>query len=297
MKIRFTDFWDNFSVHENLFTDYISTLVSELEISSNRHSQVDIEFFSVFPTPLEKAIRKYPLSREIFNKYNTKKSRIQVWFTGENIEPPLSRNLDLYLSFTQDSKANSVYFPLWKFDLDWFGTGRKNPRLNEAVSVQSLCLSRSTHPSKGKRACAFINNMTPQRKRMITDLNRVIPVDVFGASTGNPVASKIEASRDYLFTLCPENSLHRGYTTEKIVEAYASNTIPIYVGMLPRDHKFNLESFFYSESFDFSDDFLKTFSRFTMKEFDTMYEKPLFVEPPSLSELDTLGNLIKATFQ
>ena len=47
---------------------------------------------------------------------------------------------------------------------------------------------------------------------------------------GGPVASKLDFDRSHKFSIVCENTAHSGYTTEKLVEAFAAGCIPIYWG-------------------------------------------------------------------
>ena len=59
-------------------------------------------------------------------------------------------------------------------------------------------------------------------------------LDVFGSITGTRLGSdlfdKIEGYRDYRFTIVIENCQHDNYFTEKITDAFATGTIPVYWG-------------------------------------------------------------------
>lgn len=47
---------------------------------------------------------------------------------------------------------------------------------------------------------------------------------------GRAVVDKIQFESRHKFSICFENSSYPGYTTEKIIEAFAAKTIPIYWG-------------------------------------------------------------------
>jgi len=49
-------------------------------------------------------------------------------------------------------------------------------------------------------------------------------------NVGGPVKDKVDFCSGYKFNLALENCSSPGYTTEKIMEAYASNAVPIYFG-------------------------------------------------------------------
>lgn len=54
-------------------------------------------------------------------------------------------------------------------------------------------------------------------------------VDVYGTGY-RPIADKLEALRDYRFTIVVENCRRDYYFTEKLIDAFATGTVPIYWG-------------------------------------------------------------------
>lgn len=54
-------------------------------------------------------------------------------------------------------------------------------------------------------------------------------VDIYGYGY-NPIDSKREALDEYMFSITIENSIQRGYWTEKIVDCFATKTVPIFWG-------------------------------------------------------------------
>lgn len=55
-------------------------------------------------------------------------------------------------------------------------------------------------------------------------------VDVFGRGRKNEISRKIEALRDYRFSICMENYIADLYYTEKVLDCFLSGTIPIFWG-------------------------------------------------------------------
>ena len=81
--------------------------------------------------------------------------------------------------------------------------------------------------------CSIIasrKNFTPghQLRHKVVQ-NQYNGVDVFGYGY-NPVDSKREALDAYNFSITIENSMQPGYWTEKIVDCFATKTIPIFWG-------------------------------------------------------------------
>lgn len=66
---------------------------------------------------------------------------------------------------------------------------------------------------------------------------------------GKRVDNKIEFCRPYKFTIATENKACVGYTTEKIVNAMQSRTVPIYWGNLAINDDFNPKSFINVQKF------------------------------------------------
>lgn len=56
---------------------------------------------------------------------------------------------------------------------------------------------------------------------------------------GRCVDDKIEFQKKYRFTIAFENSIMDGYVTEKIIQAWASGTVPIYYGGNGVENDFN----------------------------------------------------------
>lgn len=83
---------------------------------------------------------------------------------------------------------------------------------------------------------AVISNASmgdPFRREFIERLSQYKPIAMGGRyrnNVGGPVKDKVDFCRGYKFNLALENCSSPGYTTEKIMEAYAANAIPIYYG-------------------------------------------------------------------
>ncbi len=65
----------------------------------------------------------------------------------------------------------------------------------------------------------------------------------FKNNVGGPVESKLEFQLKHKFAIAFENTSTSGYTTEKIVHAFSSNTVPIYWGNPDIEKEFNGDAF------------------------------------------------------
>lgn len=86
------------------------------------------------------------------------------------------------------------------------------------------------------RFCTFVcsnGRGSENRVQFFEALNARKPVDSGGKllnNVGRPVADKMAFQDEAHFSMAFENTCQPGYTTEKIVESFASCTIPIYYG-------------------------------------------------------------------
>ncbi len=84
-------------------------------------------------------------------------------------------------------------------------------------------------------------------------------IDCYGKYAGNSIEEKEDGLNPYYFSVTIENAIIRGYWTEKLLDAFATKTIPIYYG-----DKFSVNKFFNPEGIIYFD---------TIEEFDDTIEK------------------------
>lgn len=100
-----------------------------------------------------------------------------------------------------------------------------------------------------KGFCAFVcsnHRGSEQRIAFFEKLNAQRHVDSGGKllnNVGNPVKDKLEFQAAHRFSMAFENTSCPGYTTEKIVESFASGTIPVYYGDPCIVREFNPKAF------------------------------------------------------
>lgn len=100
-----------------------------------------------------------------------------------------------------------------------------------------------------RKFCSFVvsnaNYADPIREKFFKRLSQYKKVDSGGRymnNIGGPVKDKLDFCRGYKFNIAFENSAYPGYTTEKIMEAYAAESVPIYFGNPTIETDFRLES-------------------------------------------------------
>ena len=241
--IRFINFWKTSSgVQTGFFKPLFEQVYGEeVKIVTDPTEWVDLEIHSVFPPSggiVRKALRHFGLVKnsEInwFEISPKSKSGRKIWFTGENIRPPLHLDFDAYLSFDSDSvDTRNIYFPLWALNINWFdkegihGFVGVTPTQNELLNPRSV----DKDGLKERKFCvSFIGNPENMRLGVIKALENRAKVDLFGRISGIHIKNKIEILNKYKFILAFENSCTPGYVTEKLLEAQLTGAIPIYWG-------------------------------------------------------------------
>lgn len=273
--LSFKFFWPSFDRTDNWFTKCLhEELYSE-----------NIEIHSVFESKLSKLLRFGIF--QILKKFRKKigKSSRKVWFTGENVRPPFREGYDATISFDQDSYGGSnTFFPLLYMET-LFPTNESEVRRGVRVDAPALLKRREMTYGPKKFACAFINNPHPIRLRAIEELKRHGDVEVFGKYSGRPVVSKYEIARNFKFSLCFENDLFPGYLTEKLLDAYACETVPLYWGDLGSERHLNRDAFVNAKDFETLTDFASFISNLSAADYGEIYAAALFRTLPSKSPL------------
>ena len=226
-------------------------------------------------------------------------------FIGENVRPSFvgySRSL----SFDWDTYGGrNLRLPLWYARLAWPGFVQKPRKSNshnhgyeDLISIDSLMKGRALDMSQKTKFCAMIvGNPEGLRVNLYDSISAYKQVDGYGNMFNRPLQkSKFDLLKDYKFSLCPENSIYDGYVTEKLLDAYAGGTVPIYSGDLSVADDFNYKAFLnYQETkkmTSFIND-IKSHEESIIK-YTHVYEQPLLDKAPSLDNaIQFVRNIVK----
>ncbi len=257
IRINFVDFWKSFDKRENYFYELLSSKF-DIEISD----EPDYLFCGTF------------------GNSHLKYRCVKIFFTGENIYPDFNL-FDYAIGFhniTFDDRY--LRLPLYVF----------YPHAYEPARKKHLLSDEFYRSKKGFCNYVISNSLSdPARDRMIALLDGYKRVDSGGRyrnNVGGPVADKIAFAKDYRFTLCFENSSAKGYTTEKIVEAFASATIPIYWGNPQIAEEFNPKAFINCHDYSSFDDVLDRVREIEENPdlFLQMIKEPIITEDTTFSK-------------
>ena len=134
---------------------------------------------------------------------------------------------------------------------------------------------------KSEGFCCFVySNNVIHRNNFCKQLSNYKKVDCGGNclnNIGGKVKDKIGFQKKYKFCIAFENSLHPGYTTEKILDAYKSNCIPIYYGSETINDDFNPETFINAHNFNNYNDLINYIKKVDSDEslYNSYMDKPI----------------------
>jgi hypothetical protein len=238
LTVRFQDFWSGFQPSDFFQPLLERSLGQPLQVVHSNRMAVDVSVQSVFPSVTravaERGFRKAAriAGREPLALRGP--ARLKLWFTGENIRPPVD-GFDLTLSFDVDTYSGSnSYLPLFvtrAAACESSKTSEGAKYLGSPVDGGVLHEVRAMETSQRPNfACLILSNPEPTRLRMARELARIAPVDIYGPAVGRPLRTKAEVANRYRYIICFENSFYPGYVTEKILDAWLLGCIPLWAG-------------------------------------------------------------------
>lgn len=248
IKIRYVDFWANCDFENHILT---RALRENYNVEIVNDDSAEYVFFSVFGDV----------------HWFLPDSCIKIFYTGENVCPDFNA-CDYGIGFEwMDYGDRYLRFPNY-YATKFF---ERTTRLMEDKHLRPI-------PEKTEFCSFVVSNPegNPIRKQLFEKLSEYKHVDSGGRwlnNVGGPVADKLEFERKHKFSICCENSSHSGYTTEKLVESFAAQTVPIYWGDPDVAKVFNPKAFVNVMEYDSLDDLLATVR--TIDNDNSLYQKML----------------------
>jgi len=163
-------------------------------------------------------------------------AKVVLYHTTENSRyEPADFTIGFDLSITNERHFR---MPLWWASIDWSRHGVSNvptPRIRKLIDIETLMQPLGEDVlQRPRRAAFFTTHMLEPRKTIFSDLSAAIEIDGYGPYFHTRIKDhngsgifKDDVLKNYMFNLCPENSMYPGYYTEKVPEAFAAGCIPI----------------------------------------------------------------------
>ena len=205
---------------------------SEIKLTS--FDRCDLAIYGPYPEPHRSFLCR------AFQRFQKASSHecIRLHITMENERPQYDK-YEYFIGFDLGiTNPNYLRFPYWMFVLDWpqlKAVGETYSRFGHLLSIDRLLEPLGSGFLERKRRAAFLTTHLREPRKSIFDLiSETIPVDGFGRAFDSSVhhhkgsnLPKSEILASYAFNLCPENSMHPGYYTEKIPESFSSGCLPL----------------------------------------------------------------------
>lgn len=218
LRICYVDFWKGFCKEEFLFTEILKkhyTVVFD-------ENDPEIVFCSVFG-----------------NKYLEYQCP-RIIFAAEPYTPDFNI-YDYAIGFDHIQFMDRyLRYPLYLFDKEKMEKALHKHEFSKQEISQKTGFCNFVVSSGGGKGDI--------RLKFFEELSRYKKVDSGGRYKNNlpdnkPVKDKYEFQKNYKFSFAMENSQISGYTTEKIIDAWAAGTIPIYWGNPEIVKEFNPAAF------------------------------------------------------
>jgi hypothetical protein len=181
---------------------------------------------------IPKPLRKY------FDQLENFSNRVTLLHTPEN------QRQDVVAS-TYKITSNIVFdddyhyrVPYWMEVLNWEHEGvigNSNPRFGKLLEISELATPiGGDFLKKPFQAALFASHLREPRATLLKIVSKMMPVHGYGSCFDARIKDhsssglfKYDILKNYAFNLCPENSMHPGYYTEKIPEAIIAGCLPI----------------------------------------------------------------------
>jgi hypothetical protein len=224
-KLNFHSWWGDIHINSiNIFKKIFENQIDNYD---------SIEIYSVFGDP---------------PRYKDPK-KLYVHYSGESFYNNIS-NFDIVLGPSHDFDYNNIIiFPYAYFHI-----------LHGGMDINKLLNKRHLNESlMNKEFCLFVvsNPSCEQRNNFFSILSKYKKIDSCGKVFYNCPdnfnnKNYFEAISNYKFMICFENYSKPNYFTEKLINAYYNNTIPIYWGCPNIEDYVNINSILYLKP-DFND--------------------------------------------
>src|SRR5260221_14570616 len=238
IKIDFADFWVGFIKGDNFF-EKLHSRHYHVEISNDP----DIIFYSCY-------------GRNYLN-YNC----VRIFYSAENIRPDFT-GCDYALTFDLNNDDRHYRLPLYGI----YYQGYVNDfSLDPLLNPLSRNEAEKRWENKKKFCCMVVSNgKAKKRIDFFKKLSKFKQVDSggrylnnIGTGIGDTVMDKLNFIGQYKFVIAFENSSYPGYTTEKILEPFFADCIPIYWGNPLIEKDFNKKRFINFNDFANEDDLIQ----------------------------------------
>lgn len=234
VKIKFIDYWSSF--YKNEIENCLIMRILQKHYDVIVCDDADYVFFSTMGE----------------SHWSVDDNCIKIFQTGENLAPDFNA-CDYAIGFEwMDYEDRYIRFPNYMF---------YEQSMLHKMEQKHILQNDWNIKTEKPEFCSFVVSNPRNSKRKIvfdrfSEYKRVDSGGKYLNNVGGPVADKFAFDSKHKFAICFENGSHNGYTTEKLVQAFAAQTVPIYWGDPKVGMVFNKKAFINAEDYKSLDELL-----------------------------------------
>ena len=268
IRIKLVGFWENFNPDNNIIFQIIKRHFNVEYVDDDP----DYIFCSCIGNYEYYEYCKYP--------------QIRIMYSGENYIPDFNL-IDYAIS------SYPVIFLDRHFRLPEFVQGRTQLSLNlekKEKSYDKSFLSKKEYFANFICSHESEFNIRGDFFKKLSEYKRIESCGTYLNNMENGFVvnqnEKLQFQKKCKFTLCFESTSHDGFITEKIIDAFAADTIPVYYGSRDIDTIFNKEAFINCLDYDNFDQVIAKIIELDNddEKYLKMLNKPVFVKSNYVSE-------------
>lgn len=214
----------------------------------------------------------------------------RIYITGEN-QSPNFRECDYAVGFDYLEFGDRYFrYPFYRYYIEAMNKAtRKSKIVDESLFDRKFCAYVVSN-SRGEIRNQFIERI--EKKKHIDSGGK------YKNNIGGAVKNKIDFLSNYKFSVAMENSSYPGYTTEKILEAFAAGTIPIYWGDPLIANEFNSNAFINISNFETIDEAIDyiLYVDSNKEVYLKILAEPVFLKDNAIEKRDELIAFFRSIF-
>ncbi len=218
------------------------------------------------------------------------KPQVRILHSGENYIPDF--NLVDYGISPYPVQFGDRHFQMppytWKWD-QWHGLASKdrNYTMEFVQSKEYFANFISSHESEFGIRGGFFKKLCAEYKR-VESIGTYLNNMPDGRTVSWLDNSKTDFQRKCKFTLCFESTFHYGFVTEKLMDAFYADTIPIYYGTHAAAEVFNKDAFINAADYDSFEAVLEKIKELDQddEKYLAMLRQPILVDPELPARMD-----------
>lgn len=209
--------------------------------------------------------------------------QVRIMVNGENYVPDFNL-VDYAISrYPIQFGDRNFYMPGCLYPIKhWMALAEKDRNYDRSILDEKPYFANfiASHESEGNIRGDFFKKLC-EYKRVESPGKYLNNCSDVGVTVRWDNESKTDFQKKCKFTLCFESTVHNGFITEKITDAFYSDTIPVYYGSPNVTEIFNKDAFINCADYDSFDDVIEKIKELDRddEKYLAMLRQPILVDP------------------